>query len=239
MLDKVYALIKSLGTTPEDVVLKWVEEGKIDLDRIAELVKQNAQNNGSEIKKVKQVKAGMFLNNNKTISNEFAPDTCVAVVLKIFPNSREALVLNVAGISLPFSSDGIDVDTTGFSGLNATHFISQMAKDANVTTEAANYCLEFENDFVAKGSAFLLSKDDLDNLEVDEALSKAFAETKLADKTFWTSTTPGGNLKSENETYKTAYIFDLRSSKISLHSEYVSLPLDVHPAYKVRLNQIL
>ena len=47
MVEKVYALLNSLGTTPEEVVLKWVEEGKIDLDRIAELVKQNAQNKSS------------------------------------------------------------------------------------------------------------------------------------------------------------------------------------------------
>lgn len=239
MFDKIYALIKSLGATQEEIVLKWVEEGKIDLDRIAELVKQNAQNKSSEVKKAKQVKAGMFLTKNKTICSEYTPDDCVAIVLKVFPNSREALMFNIEGASLSFSREGITADTTGFRGLNATHFVSQMAKDISATTEAADYCLEFENEFVEKGKAFLLSKEDVADLEDVEDIYKAFVLTKLSDKTFWTSTTPAGNLKSGEETRQTAYIFDLRSSKISLYSEYVRLPLDVHPAYVVKLNQIL
>lgn len=239
MLDKIYALLKSLGTTPEEVVLKWIEEGKVDLDRIAELVKQNAQNKSSEITKAKQVRAGMFLTKNKTICSEFNSDDCVAIILKVDIDKREILVFNIAGVSLAFSREGIDTDTTGFRGLNATHFVSQMAKDANVTAEAADYCLEFENDFVQKGNAFLLSKEDVTDIEDSESLSKAFAATKLSDKTFWTSTTPAVNLKPEELNCQTAYIFDLRGSKISLHSEYVKLPLDVHPAYVVKLNQIL
>ena len=239
MVEKVYALLKSLGTTPEEVVLKWVEEGKIDLDRIAELVKQNAQNKSSEVKKAKEVKAGMFLTKNKKICSEYNPDECVAVVLKVFADSREALMLNIVGKKLAFSSGGIDTDTSGFSSLNATHFVKQMAEDAKVAAEAANYCLEFENDFVEKGSAFLLSKEEVESLEYNEDLRKAFDAAKLSDKTFWTVTTPADNLKPDDETYKTAYMFDLRGSKISLHSEYVRLPLDVHPAYVVKLNQIL
>ena len=154
MIEKVYALLKSLGTTPEEVVLKWVEEGKIDLDRIAELVKQNAQNKSSEIKKAKQVRAGMFLTNNRTICTEFNPDDCEAVVLKVFSNSREAWLMSVKGAKLAFSREGVDADTSGFSGLNATHFVSQMAKDMKTDTEAADYCLEFANGFVEKGRPF-------------------------------------------------------------------------------------
>ena len=239
MLDKVYALLKSLGTTPEEVVLKWVDEGKIDLDRIAELVKQNAQNKSSEVKKAKEVKAGMFLTKNKTICSEYNPDECVAVVLKVFADSREALMLNIKGAHLAFSRDGASVDTTGFGGLNATHFISQLAQEAQVSAEAADYCLEFENDFVKKGNAFLLAKEEVEGLEDVESLSRAFNAAKLSDKTFWTSTTPAGNMKNGEEISQTAYIFDLRGSKVSLHSEYVKLPLDVHPAYMVKLNQIL
>lgn len=239
MIEKVYALLKSLGTTPEEVVLKWVEEGRIDLDRIAELVKQNAQNKSSEVKKAKEVKAGMFLTKSKTICSEFNPDDCEAVVLRVSSNSREALMLSIEGKNLSFSREGVDADTSGFSGLNATHFVSQMAKDMKTATEAADYCLEFANDFVEKGNAFLLSKEEVEEIECDEDLCKAFTAAKLADKTFWTSTTPADNLKPDDETYKTAYIFDLRGSKFSIHSEYVSLPLAVHPAYKVKLNQIL
>lgn len=239
MVEEVYALLKSLGTTPEEVVLKWVEEGKVDLDRIVELAKQNVQNKSSEIKKNKQVRSGMFLTKKRTICTEFNPDDCEAVVLKVFSNSHEALMMSVKGVKLAFSREGVDTDTRGFSGLNATYFVSQMAKEMKTDTEAADYCLEFANGFVEKGAAFLLSKDEAEDIECDEDLCKAFTVAKLADKTFWTSTTPAENMKPGDETYKTAYIFDIRGSKISIHSEYVSLPLDVHPVYKVNLNQIL
>ncbi|MBQ8482337.1 MAG: hypothetical protein IJ532_07380 [Alphaproteobacteria bacterium] len=239
MLDKVYTLLKSIGMTPEEVVLKWIEEGKIDLNRIEELAKQIEQNKSSEIKKLKQVKAGMFLTRNKTICNEFIPDECEAIILKVIADTGEALVFNITGQTLAFAREGIAVDTTDFSGLNATHFVSQMAKDMNVTPEAADYCLEFENAFVTKGNAFLLSKEEVADLVDVEAICKSFEAAKLADKTFWTSTTPADSLKSDDEIFQTAYIFSLRGSRITLHSEYVSLPLCVHPAYKVKLKQIL
>ncbi|MBR1600743.1 MAG: hypothetical protein IJ677_04110 [Alphaproteobacteria bacterium] len=233
-------MLKSIGMTPEDVVLRWIEEGKIDWNRIAELAKQKEFGKNSEVKKIKEVKAGMFLTVNKTICDQFSPDECVAIILKVFTDSNEALVFSVRGETLAFARGGKPADTSGFSGLNATHFLSQMAKDMNVISEAADYCLEYENDFVSKGNAFLLSKEELESLDNVADICKAFDAARLSDKTFWTSTTPAYNLKPDGENvYQTAYTFSLRGSKFSIHSEYVSLPLAVHPAYKVKLNQIL
>ena len=239
MLEKIYALLESIGMTPEELVLKWIENGKIDLDRIAELVRKNAQEKSFELKKVKEVEPGMFLTADKKVCRQFDAERSAAIVLKVYDDNRTALAVDINGVSLAFSRDGLETDTLGFSGLNATHYISQMALDQNVTAEAADYCIEFENSFIRKSTAFLPSKEELESLDaVAEKIYPAFVAAKMADKTLWTSTTPARSLKEE-ETCKTEYIFSLRSSKVSIHSEYVSLPLSVHPFYKVDLRDFM
>lgn len=239
MLEKIYALLESVGMTPEELVLKWIDNGKIDLDRIAELVRKNVQEKSSEVKKVKEIEPGMFLTADKKVCRQFDAEKCAAIVLKVYDDNRTALAVDINGVSLAFSRDGLETDTLGFSGLNATHYVSQMALDQKVRAEAADYCLEFENSFVRKNTAFLPSKEEIESLEADaEKIYPAFSAARMTDKTFWTSTTPARNLK-DAETCKTAYIFSLRGPKISFHSEYVSLPLDVHPFYKVDLRDFM
>lgn len=240
MLEKVYALLEGIGMTPEELVLKWIENGRVDLDRIAELAKQNSQNKDSEIKKIKEVEPGMFLTSDGTVCCEYDGENSLAIILAVNRDKKTALVFNIAGSCLPFSRDGLDTDTSGFSGLNATHFISQMAFDAGITAEAADYCLLFENDFVQKGNAFLLSKEEVQALENDaDKIYRAFSAAKIADKIFWTSTTFDGSSKQAETANKMAYIFGIGSPNIPVRSENARLPLDVHPAYTVNLKKLL
>ena len=240
MLEKIYALLEGVGMTPEELVLKWIENGRIDLDRIAELAKQNAQNKSSEIKTIKEVEAGMFLTSDMSVCREFDAENSLAIVLKVNRDKKTALVFNLTGANLSFSRGNIDIDTSGFGGLNATHFVSQMAQDFGITAEAADYCLEFENALVAKGKAFLPSVDEVKEWEADhEKIYQAFLAAKIADKTFWTSSTSEG-IKQQTETAnKTAYIFGIGNSQISVHLENVCLPLDVHPVYVVDLRNFV
>lgn len=240
MLDKVYALIKSLGTTPEEVVLKWAQEGKIDLDRIAEFVKQNAQNKSSEVKKIKEIEPGMFLTSDMSVCKEFDAEKSMAIVLSVNYDKKTALVFNITGANLSFSREGLKVDTSGFSGFNATHFIWQMALDAGVTAEAADYCLKFENALVPEGKAFLPSMDEVKEWETNcEKIYPAFVAAKIADKTFWTSTTFDSAKQQTEQANGTAYIFSIGNSQIPVHSENVCLPLDVHPVYTVDLKDFV
>lgn len=240
MLEKIYSLLEGVGMTPEELVLKWAESGRIDLDRIAELVKQNAKDKSSEVKKIKEVEAGMFLTSDMSVCKEFDAEKSLAIVLAVNRSERTALAFNIAGVNLAFSREGLDADTSGFSGLNATHFISQMALDAGVTAEAADYCLNFENALVDKGRAFLPSKDEIKECEGEcDKIYQAFAAAKIANKTFWSSTTNEGTKQTSESVGKTAYIFSFGNSQISVHSENICLPLEVHPVYTVDLKKFV
>ncbi len=236
-MEKIASLLEKLGMTPQEVVIDWVVNGKIDLRKIQTALTQK-QKETVFVTSFEEIEPGMFLYNDGKVSQTYTEGKCSALVLATYPRREAMLMMCLHKAILPFCSQGFDIDTIGLlSGLNATHFIKQMADGLmNVSVDAAQYCLEYSDVFVSQSQAFMLTVDEIKKLEPDTAkISSALRTAGFTDGGFWLSTTA---LSDKNTDTVSANVAVFMPDRISVQKEYATIPQAVYPVYELKFSDI-
>lgn len=230
---KLSSLLEKLGLTPKEAVINWVRNGVIDLQDIQRTI-EKMRKEIVFITSEADIVSGMFLYKNGKISATYTDGQCSAVILKVNRDSLVMMCLEKA--NLPFCSQGFSVDTIGFkSGLNTTHFIRQMADAAQAESEAATYCLEYEDVFVGKKQAFMLTIDEVNDLEPEMERIVPALHTAGVTGGFWLSTTADAD-KDCDTTY--AQVGMVMSDRIAVQKEYGTVPQAVYPVYELKISRL-
>ena len=230
---KLSSLLEKLGLTPKEVVIEWVRDGIVDLQDVKNTLEQMRKET-QFVSSEQELTAGMFLYSDGKVSETYTEGQCCAMILKVGIDSL--LMLSLDKALLPFCSQGSVIDTIWLkSGLNATHFIKQMADDSGAVTDAANYCLEYENAFVQKKQAFMLTAEEVKELECDlELIIPALRKAGVTDG-FWLSTVAD----TDNDNGKaSAQIGVFMPDRVAVQKEYIKIPQSVYPAFELKISRL-
>jgi len=235
--EKIASLLEKLGLTPQDVVIDWVVSGTIDLKIVQDALLQK-QKETVFVTSFSEIQPGMFLYDDGKISQTYTEGQCCALVLDVHKDRNTLLMMCLRKALLPFCSPECDIDTAYLkSGLNATHFIRQMAVDVlGVSADAAQYCLEYCDKFVEPSQAFMLTVDELKELEPNlSQIGSALREAGISEGGFWLSTTTkiGKDIESAG-----AYIAMFMPDRIAVQKEYASIPQAVYPVYEMKFSKL-
>ncbi len=222
IFEQINELMKIEGVSAQEIATKWAEMGLLDVSKLRGVNVATTE----IISSISDVKPGMFLSRNGKICKNFIADDIEAIILSIFNN--EALALCLHKEILPFSSDGFCVDTSKMDALSATKYICEKAKESGKKVEAAQYCVEYESFIVKKGTAFLLSeKEKNDMRSYYFNLKEAFGLANLKEDLFWTAITNG-----------CTNMVGLCSIGSFYFYEDVTTPLSVQPAFLIDLKSL-
>lgn len=234
-MEKITSLLEKLELTPQEVVVNWLSDGIIDMKDIQTALTQK-QKETVFVTSPKEVEPGMFLYNDGKVSTTYTTGKCSALVLDVYRDRNTLLMMCLQKALLPFCSPGFEIDTAGLkSGLNATHFIKQMADDApGASAEAAKYCLTYSDAFVEQ-QAYMLTVDELKTLEPNLSQIGSALRSAGIDGGFWLSTT--AQLDKENNAVS-ANIAVFMPDRIAIQKEYASVPQAVYPVYELKFSQL-
>ena len=233
-IKRIASLLEKLEISPQKVVLKWAQQGTIDLKQIASELETWRRENAF-VRNWYDIRPGMYLYKNGKISHVYAENECQAVVLDVDTQNSKLLMMSLCGKVLPFSSQGYSFDTSGLlNGLNATYLLSQMAQDANCPVEAAQYCLNYSDAFVDAGMAFLLTEDEAKSLSpCAEQILLALNIAHVQTNGFWLSSSSGDCSNPEKSDKKEAKVFILHRDKVAINREYTTVPAAVYPVFRL------
>ena len=230
-IEKVSSLLNKLGLTPRELIVEWVRDGIVNMKEIqADL--ERMKNETVFVSSFGEITAGMFLYANGKISNTYSEKECCALVLDVIPENSELLMLSLQKVSVPFCSQGFVIDTDGIlRGINATHFLSQMADGDGATVGAAQYCLEFSNAFVSAGMAYLMTEREVRNLEKNlQQIVPALKAANVFEGGFGLSTTAEVD-ENTKTTYAKVGVF--MPDRIAVQKEVGTIPLAVYPVFSL------
>lgn len=236
-MKKIASLLEKLELTPQEVVTDWICRGEIDLKQIQIALSQK-QKETVFVTSKKEIDVGMFLYSDGKISTTYTEGKSIALVLDINQDKGTMLMMCLHKEILPFSTHNFNIDTVGLkSGMNATHFISQMVEDAdNASVEAVQYCLDYSDAFVEQGQAFLMTVDEVKALEPNLVkICSALHAAGISNGGFWLSTVAPSEKDAEAVNAQVAMFMP---DRVSIQKEYASIPQDVYPVYDLRFSQL-
>ncbi len=235
-MEKIASLLEKLEMTPQEVVIDWVANGLVDLKEIQTALAQR-QKETVFVTSFKEIEPGMFLYNDGKVSSTYTEGQCSALVLATYPDRETMLMMCLHKALLPFCSQGFDIDTVGLlSGLNATHFIRQMADDVpGASVDAAQYCLDYNDAFVDKLQAFMLTVNELKALEPNLPQIVPALREAGAVGGFWLSTT--AQIGQDADTVS-ANIAVFMPDRIAVQKEYATVPQAVYPVYELKFSKL-
>ena len=221
---RIEKMLDSAGISKEELVLSWVREKKIDLQKLQEQISHQPKID------VKEVSAGMFVYPDKKISSNY-DETAIALILSVNDDGT-ALLLSLNGKLLPFTdNDALLIETYGLSGFNAMQFIVQMSEDKLSELKAIKYCQQYfhsHNDLILQEQAFLLAEKEVGRLNY-ETLYPAFEKAGLLNRNIWTST-----IKSCDNRLKNV-VFQINNECIAFQKVNGNSKAYVHPVWKKSL----
>ena len=224
-IEKIEAFLQQEGINKQELVREWAKRGLVDLSAI----EQKSAPLYTPIMQFSRIKPGMFYHVDGNISTEFVGDDCIAMIAAVYHQERTAVALLLNSQELPFSSDGLVVDTRGLDGQSATRLICQKAQETGLKAEAAQYCRNFSCRGVPENTAFLLSEAELRNMFAYVFnVREAYATCGLSLRYLLTS-----SCDEDSKEVKIGMF-----SNISVITEQVELAMPVCPAIKIDLQHL-
>lgn len=177
-------VIEQFQLTPQEVVQSFVNQKKLDSTFLEDMVKQaKSLEDVTSIPSEKfvtptDIRAGMFEYQSGLISEELIPEEKLRGIVG-YADDKEILVWCLVSKQLDWSENYWDAGTKDLKlrGWEATQKVLETAKKLGKTAPAAQWCVDYAEDGVEKGSSFLPSYADFERLMPNmEVVKKDFSK---------------------------------------------------------------
>lgn len=224
--EQLQAILAEIGVSVDEFVMKLLNAPKETRNAIVAMMLSQAPGYTPD---PQRVELGIFVDQDGQVSTKFTKDKSVAMIVSIKPNAFIAISLH--GQCMPFSSDNLFVNTSGYDGVYATKMLAEHGDATHCAMEAATYCRQFAiPGLVKKGEAFLMTLPEVQTMQQyfqsHIAVCRALYESGLEFDYMWTAT-----MRRERDAECEAYAFRLGS--LGSITRSASATAIVYPAFSL------